>query len=457
MTITLERSTLQSLLPARAPALVGAFAFLVSLIAISLPGVWYDEAATISSATRSWPQLLAEIQTVDAVHALYYAGMHVWFDFVGYSPFSLRLPSAVAVGVAAAFTSVLGRQLGLGVLGGLVFAIIPRTIWMGGEGRSYAFTAAAAVILTVALVHALRSGSRRSWALYGALVVLSCVLFVYLALVVVAHVIAARRRIRPFLAAVASAGLVLAPFALFALAQKKQIEWISPLRGETFEDVFREQWFMDGTLFAIVGWALLLVGGYRLRRSILLPLIVLPTAILLLVTVAGFNVYIPRYLSMSLPFVAIVMAAAFGRRLIALAVLVALAVPQLVSLRSVEAKEYSSWQAVATLIEEQKTDATAVIYGTVYKHPTATARVIRYAYPAEFAGTSDPQLARSAADSGRLWEYTKAIPASIGANTVLLVTSTSRDQIPAVTASLAGWHIVEQWHLTHVNVVKYER
>jgi mannosyltransferase len=457
VTITRERPTLTSLIPARAPALVGAFAFLVSLIAISNPGIWYDEAATISSATRSWPQLLAEIQTVDAVHALYYAGMHVWFDLVGYSPFSLRLPSAIAVGLAAAFTSVLGRQLGLGVLGGLVFAVLPRTIWMGGEGRSYAFTAAAAVIMTVALVHALRSGSRRSWVLYGALVAVSCVLFVYLGLIVAAHLIAARRRLRQFAGSVASAGLILVPFALWALSQKQQIQWISPIRDETIEDVFGEQWFMSSVVFAVVGWALLLIGGWKLRRSILIPLIVLPTVILLVVTAVGFNVYIPRYLSMSLPFVAIVMAAAFGRRLIALAVLVAIAVPSLVSLRAVESKEYSSWQAVASLVEEQKTDDTAIIYGTVYKHPTATARVIQYAYPHEFAGTSDPQLLVSAAASGRLWEYTKPLTPDIDADSILLITSTSRDQIPSVTATLAGWHVVEQWHLTHVNVVRYER
>ena len=231
MTITLERPTLTSLAPLRAPALVGAFAFVVSLIAIAVPGVWYDEAATISSATRTWPQLFAEIQTVDAVHALYYAGMHVWFDLVGYSPFTLRLPSAIAVGVAAAFTTVLGRQLGLGILGGIVFAVLPRTIWMGGEGRSYAFTAAAAVVLTVVLLRALRSGSRRAWVAYGMLVVISCLLFVYLALVVVAHAVIARRVLRRWGVVVASAGLALVPFVLWTLGQKGQIEWISPLRG----------------------------------------------------------------------------------------------------------------------------------------------------------------------------------------------------------------------------------
>jgi mannosyltransferase len=448
----------------RAPVAIGALAFVVSVIAIAVPGVWYDETATISSATRNWPQLWAEIQTVDAVHALYYAGMHVWFEIVGYTPFSLRFPSAVAVGIAAAFTVVLGRQLGtarLGIIGGIIFAVLPRTIWMGGEGRSYALTAAAAVILTVVLLFAVRTGSRRAWIAYAVLVVIACVLFVYLALVVAAHLFAVRRTLKPWLLAVASAGLVLAPFVLFTLGQKGQIEWISPVRAETIEDVFREQWFMDGTVFAVVGWVLLAVGAFRLRRSVLVPLVVLPMLVLLAATLLAFPVYIPRYLSMCLPFVALVMAGALttGRRWIGLVLITALAVPQLVSLRAVESKEYSSWQQVASLVEQEKTDATAIVYGAVYKHPTATARVIQYAYPEEFAGTTDPMLEVSAADSGRLWEYTRplddALP--ITADTILLVTSTSRDLVPTVTATLAGWHVAETWNLTHVNVVKYER
>ena len=85
---------------AAAPVAVGFFAFLLCLIAITVPSVWYDEAATVSSATRSWTQLWAEVHTVDAVHALYYAGMHLVFDVFGYSPLTLRLPSAIAIGIA---------------------------------------------------------------------------------------------------------------------------------------------------------------------------------------------------------------------------------------------------------------------------------------------------------------------------------------------------------------------
>jgi mannosyltransferase len=465
------------------PLAVGAVALLVSLVAIANPSVWYDEVATISSATRSWSGLWAEIHTVDAVHVLYYAGMHLWFDLVGYSPFTLRLPSAVAIGIAAAFTVVLGRQLGrrsLGLVGGLVFALLPRTTWAGGEGRSYALTAAAAVILTVVLVHASRQNARRWWALYAAIAAASIALFVYLALVVLAHGIGVavlrRRRLR-WVVSAASAGLVASPVVLASAGQSGQISWLPRIDGTTAHAVLVEQWFLDSVPVAVVAWLLLAVGAITVWRSrvtddrvaVLLPLVAVPTVVLLVATAAAFPVYTPRYLSMSLPFVALVIAAALDAapwrpaRVTALALVLALCVPALVAARQPESKEGAAWNSVAALIAAQKSPGSAIVYGTVQKHPTATSRVIAYAYPAAFAGTVDVTIATSAADSGRLWETTRPLAESLDrvadAPDVFLVTSKSRDLRPATTATLEadGFHVVDRWSLAKVNVVKYER
>ncbi|MET0989296.1 MAG: hypothetical protein ABWY54_01485, partial [Glaciihabitans sp.] len=94
---------------ASAPVLVGLLGLVISLFRIDSPSVWYDEAATVISSTRSRSQLLDMIGTVDAVHALYYALIHVVFDVFGYSPLAMRVPSAVAVGAAAALTVLIGR------------------------------------------------------------------------------------------------------------------------------------------------------------------------------------------------------------------------------------------------------------------------------------------------------------------------------------------------------------
>ena len=486
-----------------APLSVGLFALALSLVTIAVPSVWYDEAATITSASRSWQQLWAEVGNVDAVHALYYAGMHVVFDLFGYSPFTLRAPSAVAIGIAAAFVVVLGRQLGrerMAIIAGLTFSLLPRVTWASGEGRSYAATATAAIVLTVLFVHALKAGSRRAWVAYGAMVVLSCVLFIYLALIVLAHAITIARLIatrparrvwpwrtaawQPWLVATASAGLLLVPFAFFSLAQKSQINWIDPLSLLTVRQVFLDQWFFTSVPFAIAGWIGIIAGtalivrsrGRDRRAGVLVPLVFVPTAALLVASALAFPVYTPRYLSMCLPFVAVVIAIAIdavrmrGAAIVALSLVALLALPQIISQRVPEAKEYSSWAGVAGYLTEQRAAAgpdstAAIVYGTVQRHPTASARVMAYAYPEAFAGTVDLTIGTPAAETGELWETRRALAAVVPtlrlqqADVVYLITSKSRDQRPAVTQILAskGWTLSAAKSLSEVNVLTYER
>ena len=158
----LQRTARTSPASLGAPLAIGLLGLVISLIGITVPSVWYDEAASIISATRSWPQLWDEVGSVDAVHALYYALLHVIFDVFGYSPLTLRVPSAIAVGAAAALLVVLVRRFSLpgdgqnrlAVLAGVVFCLLPRTTWMGTEGRTYALSATLAILLTLVLVRA---------------------------------------------------------------------------------------------------------------------------------------------------------------------------------------------------------------------------------------------------------------------------------------------------------------
>ncbi|MBC7591195.1 MAG: hypothetical protein H7226_09185 [Salinibacterium sp.] len=116
------------------PLVVGLAGAAVSAVAIATPSVWFDEAATVSATTRSIPDLLRMLGNVDAVHGLYYGLMHVVFGAVGFHPLSLRLVSALAVGVTAALVVVLDRQLRpgwYGIITGVVFCLLPRVTWMG--------------------------------------------------------------------------------------------------------------------------------------------------------------------------------------------------------------------------------------------------------------------------------------------------------------------------------------
>ncbi|MBT2504092.1 hypothetical protein [Curtobacterium sp. ISL-83] len=171
-----------------APVVVGAAAALVAVAFSWVPSVWYDEAATVVSAGRPWADLGREVSHVDIVHATFYSFMHLWFQLVGYSPFTLRLPSALAVGAAAGLVVVLGRLLvdvRVGVLAGAFFALMPRVTWMGSEGRSFALATLIAVAATIVFVIAHRrmtSGGRAWpwWIAYVALSVLGGAVFLYL-------------------------------------------------------------------------------------------------------------------------------------------------------------------------------------------------------------------------------------------------------------------------------------
>lgn len=499
MTSTIERPVsappvARRLPRAATPVLIGLLGLVIGLAGAGIPSVWYDEAATVSSSLRSWPQLLAEIGTVDLVHAAYYAGMHVWFDLVGYTPVTLRLPSAVAIAAAAALVVVLGRLVSrprLGLIAGLVFVLLPRTTWAGTEGRSYALTALLAIAVTVVLVVAVRDGRRRWWLGYAALAALSCVVFIYLALVLVAHAVsilwAARSRharipVRRWMLAAGAAAAAVAPFVLVTMTQRGQVDWLPEIGPRTLSRVFVEQWFFSSEIFAVLGWAGIVAGAVILVRRrgrglslarLVVPAAVLPTVALLLVTAAAVPLYTPRYLTMCLPFVALLIGAAIdalpSRPLVvaAMAALIALAVPQAIEQRSPQAKERTDWSAVAALIAEQRADApdasTAIIYDRVARHPRATSRVIAYSYPDAFAGTVDVTLDVSAAESGRLWETTIPLADGLGrlgnADSVYLLTSVYDDATLGTAATLAplGWRIAEQWTISEVEVVRFVR
>ena len=351
--------------------LIGLFGFLLALPLAGQPSVWYDEAATVISATRDWDDLLRMLGTVDAVHGLYYAVMKVWFDLVGYSPTSLRLPSAAFIGLAAAGVVLLTRTVSTratGVVAGIVFVVIPRSAWMGTEGRSFALGTLIAVALTVVLVLAARrAGSpwqlqARWWALYGLIAWFGASTFIYLALLVGAHgavilwaVASARvgrRTVRPMIVSLLGwgvssivAGLLSLPLVGVVTAQSGQVGWIKPIGPRTPSQVVLTQLFPENAAFAAVAWVLALVGlamlvrrGVRLvrarRRSTAEPVgeiaafesaylhagwsptllqlavvwFAVPTILLVYASTLTSPLYSPRYLSYTAPAMAMLVA-----------------------------------------------------------------------------------------------------------------------------------------------------
>ena len=479
--------------PAFWPLAIAALALGISVAGITTPSIWYYEAATITSATRTWPELWAMLDNVDAVHALYYFLLHLVFDVFGYSPLALRLPSALATAGAAGGVVVLGRMLGrrgLGVCAGLVFCVIPRVTWMGTEGRSYSFTALAAVLLTIALVRALGSSRRRAWIVYGIAAFLSAVLFIYLALVVIAHGVTllwllARRHpgsgiaLRRWFVASALGGLATLPVSLETISQDGQVSWIHDLAAETVRQVFVRQWFYESPGFALIAGLLAVLGveaAVRDRRllAVVIPSLILPTLLLLAYSVIATPIYQPRYLTMCTPFVALAVGAGIialrhvPLQALVLLLLATLATPQFLQQREPEGKERASWTKVAEIITRDRAadgDGTAVgvVWGTVQRHPTASARVMAYSYPDAYEDTVDITLRTPAGETAQLWETAAPLAESTdrleGLDVVYLITSDARDRRPLTTEVLAdeGWEVVDDWSPTSVQIVKYER
>ncbi len=252
---------------------VGLVAFAIGFAGSWRPSFWYDEAATVYVTTRPWPSMLRLLSHQDAVHAVYDIGMHLWFRTFGVSELTARLPSALCVGIAAAGVVVLARMFGaprVGVYAGLVFAVLPRTMWAATEARQFALTAAVAVWVSVVFVLASRRGGW--WWLGYALGSFACiVVFLDLAALLVAHGVRALVwRSWAWLPAVFAGSSVALPMVLELRSQSGQVSWIPPIDRHLPRIVLEYQWFLGAPVFAVLAGAIVALGiwcAYRRRGA----------------------------------------------------------------------------------------------------------------------------------------------------------------------------------------------
>jgi mannosyltransferase len=320
---------------ARSPLLAPAMGVVGGAIAFAgagTPSYWGDEAASVMSAQRPLSSLFGELAHIDAVHGLYYLFLHFWVGAFGTSEAVVRFPSAVAAGFAIAGTVALGRRLlgtSGGIVAGAVVAVLPELTRMAIEARSYSFGMAAAVWLTWLLVGLVRRHEtrKRRWVLYAVGAALSVYLFLYLALLVVVHlvVVVAERPpaavVRRWLQALVFVVLVTVPFVAVALTEQHQIAFLAQRDYATVTAVLVRQWFRTPVV-AVIAWALILAGiavtalisrhrarHFRRGQVIALAWVVLPTAILLAGNAWIAPMYNMRYAAFCLPGVAIAIAA----------------------------------------------------------------------------------------------------------------------------------------------------
>ncbi|MCH6230754.1 glycosyltransferase family 39 protein [Microbacterium sp. CFH 31415] len=404
---------------------LGAVAVLIGVWRIGEPSLMGDEAVTVSIATRSPGALWAMVSAnMDAVHAAYYAGMHVWFSMFGADAVSLRVPSAIAVGVAVAGVVLIGSVFvsrTVGIVAGILLMVTPASLLVATIGRSQGVQLALVTWLAFLLLLALERGRTWRWIIVGALVALAMVTFLFTVFVVVAFGVAVlihrpwRSRLLPFMAAVFVGGLAAVPVALLGYRQRGQVSWIEPIGWDVFDNVLVKQWF-SGVIWvdsAYPGWvayvtAVIFLGlavlgavvgvkeGGVLRgvTSLSLAWMLLPTFLLVAVSLVGTPFYSPPYLAMSVPAVALLGALGVASltarwlRVALVAALIALAVPPYLAMRA-ETAHGTDWTAIARTLDSEGEAGDAVL---VESEPWDQPHLLFELYPDETRGLRDVAL-----------------------------------------------------------------
>lgn len=325
-----SRPELSAVVAVTAP---GAVLLSLGLWRLDRGGMWRDEAVTFEVARRSVPQIWRLLHEVDAVHGLYYLFMHAVLA-VRADETVLRLPSVVGAAVAACLAGALGTRLArprVGLWAGLLYAATPMTGHYAQEGRSYALVAAGALGATLLLVRALDG---RSWAAYGLVLAVTCLLHELAVLLVLAHALTlslARVRRRAWVSwgrAVAAALLVLTPLVVVSARQSAQVGWLAVPDWDSADHLLRA--FLGP--YDAVYWTCLVLGLLALpgrRRlsvaAVAAPLLLVPPVTLLLVSQMR-PLYDPRYVLYALAGAPLLVAAGAdrvlraGRRLLSLGV-----------------------------------------------------------------------------------------------------------------------------------------
>lgn len=395
-------------------------ACVVSLLGSWIPSFWGDEAASIMSAQRPLPSLFRMLGVVDAVHGTYYFGLHWWIAMFGASPFSVRFPSSVAVGLMVAGVMVIGQRLDnqrLAVVAGIICAVLPRTAYMGIEARSYAFGAAIATWLIVVLIELIRAPRPRArwWVAYGVLLALGIYVFLYIALFVIVHGIVLvasrvdRRTLGKWALTCMLAILAAVPVVVTAYQQRGQIAFLGNRDIITIRNVLIKPWFgiypIAGIAWTLIGIAVLTVttrrgvvvrGKHHLRLDVVAAAW-LGVPLCILVAIFPFMpIFTPRYASFSTPAAALLIALAIDwfasqRRwalILLTSIVVAAMVPMFVWERTPNAKNNSDWSQIAAYMGQHARPGEGILFDDSVRKSRRTRLAMR-TYPKAFTGLDD--------------------------------------------------------------------
>jgi mannosyltransferase len=214
----------------------GLLALILGLITLGRKAWWFDEAYDIWLAQNPWVKYIAKAGYYEPSQALYLVFFKFWTIFTPESEWFTRFPSVVAAAAAAALVGVLGTRLfnrSTGLLAGILMATNATVVAWSQQTRTYALAALAAVVVTLLVLCAMESESRRPWLIYGIAGGIGIYAHFFIGFVLASHAVllprmsaTQKRLFREAWAIIALALVVAAPFV--AVAGHGNTNWIPP-------------------------------------------------------------------------------------------------------------------------------------------------------------------------------------------------------------------------------------
>ncbi len=338
--------------PVWLPLLPAAVTAVVVAIGLTVPSYWRDEGATVAAVHRPLGALVRMLGHVDAVHGTYYLLLWPVAQLFGTGEVALRIPSLIAMAVAAGLITATGRRIAsptVGVLAGLIFAVSPTVSEFGQMARSYGLVTMAAALASYALVRLLeRDASRARWLWYAVSLTVLGALNIFALLLIPAHGITMllRYRTRPadgvrraalrrWLIAAGAALAINLPLINLASHQRAQIMWVPPFSPSEIgnaADLLGPPWMTAGLALVLLAAGVLALirrrwgnggtgtsgvdqragTGWGAVSALCVPWLIVPPLVLMVATVVYVPVYTQRYILFCMPAAALMMAVAIG-------------------------------------------------------------------------------------------------------------------------------------------------
>jgi mannosyltransferase len=345
----------------------------IGLIRVGWPALWEDELATWGMASIPWSRMWQVLHHTDATLGFYYALMHGWVSLVGASDVMLRLPSVLAMAASAGLTARLGTRLAsprVGLLSGLLFAVLPTTSRYAQEARPYALVVFAALLCSLALVRVMDRPSAGRLVAYALATALLGLLQAIALLLIPAHalvVFAVRRSVMPRWLVAAGVGMLPAlPVLYLGSQQTAQVAWIGPSTSSSLTAY--PATLLGSAVGAGMILALAMYAVSTRHPAVLYTSWAVVPVVGLLAASRLTDLWLPRYLLFTTPAWALLAGTALGRtRLVrgitALALVAAVGATAQMSERRPDGHTQATREAAA-LIAAQMKPSDAIVYAT---------------------------------------------------------------------------------------------